>query len=279
MSLPNRVEAALDHLEALEKTFLKERSAAPNPLAGWTCHDPALNAVALALAHALDDDANRLGEPAYHNRHHVAETVTAMALLCAEARRLGLVSAELATLGVLAMLGHDLGHDGSLGLGGALEQRAAERVEALAATLPAADRAVLRAVIHATEAGRVPQNLARARASGAQPQDILAAIANEADVLASLLPELGWTLSHLLATEWCPWDAPRAALVTSFARRHSFLTAYATPTPAGCALGLHTSIARQLAALDPALDRLPHAEAMAIHRSRLASLSAPPAVP
>ncbi len=232
-------------------------------LTGWTCGDPILTEVARTIATALETDARQRGEPAYHNRHHVAEAVVAMEMLCRTACDLGLLERRLADLGVLAMLGHDLGHDGSLAVPGTLEQRAAAGVAALAAGLDASERAVLHHVILATDPTTVPVNLSRARCVDATPLDRLTALANEADVLASLLPVLGLTLAELLATEWRPHDPARAAGVVSFAGRSQFLGVYASPTPAGQCLGLQRCIGRQIAVITPDLDRLPRPEAVA----------------
>jgi hypothetical protein len=238
-------------------------------LAGWTSANPALTRVAEAIAAALDREARALPEPAYHNRHHMAEAVHAMALLCRTACDQRWLRPSLAELGVLAMIGHDLGHDGSLPSPGVLEARAAQSVEALAHRLPAAQRRTLTRIILATDPATVPANLARARDPAATGLDRLIALANEADVLASLLPDLGLTLSERLAEEWRPHDPGRADAACSFSGRRSFLTIYAAPSEAACQLGLQACIARQLQAITPELDAMPRPEAIARYRARL----------
>lgn len=227
---------------------------------------------------ALDEDAKRRPEPPYHSRHHIAETIHAMELLCKQAVEKDLITPDLAQLGVLAMVGHDLGHDGSLPDRGHIEVRAAIRVASLASDLGSISVGLLNRVILSTSPAMVRSNLARARAPGATQIDILCALANEADVLASLLPSLGWELAELLAAEWSAQDSTRAEAAKSFSGRHSFLQIYANPTPASAALGIDRMVARQIKAFTPdgprALDALRRTEAKAKYRNRLASLPA-----
>ena len=261
-------ESGLSTLRDLETRFQRDRQRPADVLAGWSSDDPALTRVARAIGQALDDHAGRVPEPAYHNRHHFAEAVVAMGTLCRIACAENLLSQRLADLGLLAMVGHDLGHDGSLALPGVLESRAAEAVLALAEALGPADREILAHVIRHTDATTVPSNLARARAPGATALDHLTALANEADVLASLLPGLGLELSELLAAEWQPHDAARAAAACSFGGRVQFLTVYASPTGPGRTLGLEGCIAGQLRAITPDMDLLPRAEAVSKYRKQ-----------
>jgi len=232
--------------------------------------------VAAGIVDILDRDAAIGHEPPYHSRHHVAESVVAMDLLCQQAIKLGLITPELAALGALAMVGHDLGHDGTLPDTTRLEEYAAAEVAKLAAGLGAAAVAVMTEVILATAPSRVTDNLARARSPQATPMDMLCAIANEADVLASLLPTLGWELGDLLAEEWSVHSPTRAALARSFIGRRTFLQLYARSTPVAASLGLTRVIARGIDAFAPdgpqALDQMPRAEAMARYNERLGAM-------
>ena len=209
--------------------------------------EPALAAAGQAMAAA----AAQPGLP-YHNRHHVAEAVLAMGWLGGVARRLGLLERRLAVLGVVAMAGHDLGHDGSPASGGRLEAQAAaaaDRVSA-AACVAASDRAVLRAVILGTDPEQVLGNIARA--DGLAPPgplgpqvDWLRALANEADVFASLLPELGWELADALTTEQAGQVSPSPS---SCAGRLAFLRRYHCFSPAAAELAVPSLHARMVSA-------------------------------
>ena len=209
--------------------------------------EPALVAAGRALAEAAEQPALP-----YHNRHHVAEAVLAMGWLVGTARSLGQLPGRLAALGVVAMTGHDLGHDGSPNSGGRLEAQAAARTEAAsaAAGVKEADRAVLRAVILATDPEQVGSNAARA--NGELPPgplgpavDRLCAMANEADVLASLLPELGWELADALAEEQGGHVSPSPS---SFAGRLAFLRRYHRFSTAAAHLDIPALQARMVGA-------------------------------
>jgi hypothetical protein len=213
---------------------------------------PDLRAAGEALAEAVTRQPSTL---AYHNPHHFAETVLVMGWLCAIGRREGRLDARQAGLGVIAMVGHDFGHDGSPPGGGRLEALAAEAsLAALAAhKLPPADQDILRAVILGTDPDRVRDNAARA--AGRLPPgplgaavDLLAALANEADVFASFLPDLGPRQSGLLALEWRAGGHAEAAGVLGFANRLAFLRLYESLTPMARELGVAELRARQFAA-------------------------------
>lgn len=263
---------ALYQIEAEFRSARAEPPRVPRP----EYLDAELGVVAERIIAALDADAAQRPELPYHSRYHVAETVKAMRLLCSEAVRMGSISPELAQLGVLAMIGHDLGHDGSLPDRGHLEVHAAIRVASLASDLGSVHVGLLNRVILSTAPAMVRSNLARARAPGAAPIDLLCALANEADVLASLLPNLGWELAELLAAEWSPHDSARAEQAKSFGGRLTFLQLYAAPTGPSTELGLDRMVARQIKAFTPdgprALDALRRTEARARYRNRLATL-------
>jgi hypothetical protein len=261
----------------LEQEFRAFRRRAPCILLPFTLK-AAHRAAAGRITAALEHEASTGIEPPYHSRYHVAESVLAMDLLSREAIRLRLIDEDLASLGILAMIGHDLGHDGTLPDTTRLEQYAAAEVAVLTTDLGPAACDILRRVILATAPAHVPHNLALSRAAHPAPLDTLCALANEADVLASLLPELGWDLGDLLAEEWRVHDAVRAAIARSFTGRQSFMLLYASPSPAACSLGLDRVIARGLDAFEPdgtvALDLLPRADAMDRYRSRLDAIPA-----
>ena len=178
-------------------------------------------------------------EPAYHDRHHQAEAALAMGWLTAAAREAGLISAAEAGLGTLAMIGHDLLHDGrEAGPPGRLERQSADATAALAgaAGLGAGELTALRRLIDGTEFARPPE------------PGILLALAREADVLGSLCPLLGWRLGEALAAERRADGDALAGRVASFAGRLGFLGVLPAPTPPGQALGLAQALADQIAA-------------------------------
>ncbi|MBR0657547.1 hypothetical protein [Plastoroseomonas arctica] len=221
-------------------------------------------------------------EPAYHDRHHQAEAALGMGWLTAAAREAGLITVDQAGLGTLAMIGHDLLHDGSeAGPPGRLERQSADEVAQLATAqgLAAADVAELHRLILGTEFARTPE-----------PGTLLA-LAREADLLGSLCPTLGWRLSQALAAERRADGDVQADRVASFSGRLGFLGVVPPPTPVGRMLGLAESRAAQIeaftraaadaglpaatpAAAAAALDTLPRDAARALYVSALAVLTA-----
>ncbi|MBR0652270.1 hypothetical protein GXW78_21620 [Roseomonas terrae] len=181
------------------------------------------------------------GEPAYHDRHHQAETILAMGWLAGLARQLGRMDAHEAATAVAAMAGHDLLHDGSVaGPRGVLEQRSADASAAIAAAegLDADGIAMIRRMIAATtwpwrdsEASDLPCRLAR-----------------EADLFASALPDLGPRLARRLLTELAAAGQQDAGMVASHASRLGLLRMLPTPSPPATLLGLDVTRHDQLEA-------------------------------
>lgn len=134
------------------------------------------------VAHAASFGPGR--EPAYHDQRHQAEATVAMGWLCAKARDLGQLTSEMAAIGVLAMAGHDLLHDGTWPGAGVLEARSAGFAVTLGAQagLDAETLATIHRVILATDPFR-PKAVRDA-------DDLLCRLAQEADVFGSLTPGL-----------------------------------------------------------------------------------------
>ncbi len=232
----------------------------------------------LAVLDAADQLAQRDAEPAYHNRRHVAETMLAMGWLCALARADGSITQDEAVLGVVAMAGHDFGHDGTRSDDGSLEAKAAAATCTIASSvgLGAPACATLERLILATIPDGSPQS-----ADCAEAHDPLVRLVREADVLASLLPRLGWQLGVLLRREWRRAGEPDADDVASFAGRHAFLSSRGQHSPAATRLGLAALTSRQCVAFEvfaeglggaagaAALDRMNRAEALRQYRVAL----------
>jgi len=217
-------------------------------------------------------------EPAYHDQYHQAEATVAMGWLCGRARQLGLLAAETAVAGVLAMAGHDLQHDGSWPSPGVLEARSAELTVALAAQagLDAATLAVIRRVILATDPLRPQAEL--------DADDLICRLAEEADVFGSLTPELGWQLSSALAREVHAAGHRLNPSVASFTGHLALLRRQRPATQAGQGFGLADAVADQIAAMAAfgngsaeqgaaGLDAMPPARARANYLAALARVA------
>ena len=194
-------------LDAIEADWESRRSRAAD-LSGaavWALEQFAASPPLLEAAAALAEQAEEhsCDEPPYHDRHHFVEATLAMASLCRIACDDGMLSTEDAALGVLAMIGHDLGHDGSMTGGGILERRAWALMHPCltACGIGPADCATVEAVVLATDPALTARNAAALNAQPS-PHNLLCAFSNEADVFGSMLPSLGQRLSVLIAAEW-----------------------------------------------------------------------------
>jgi hypothetical protein len=253
-------------IEAIERAFNARRRTPPDlpgafdtafaPLAPTLPPDPAA-AMARAgrgIAAAMDHAAAATREPPYHNRHHAAEATLAMSCLCRAALAAGLITPLEAAIGVVAMVGHDMDHDGSTIGGGVLEARSWRGVRPIAAAeLDPAALERLGDIILATDPAQVAQNAACLRGeqpSGAIPrgQIVLRVLANEADICASLLPRLGPSLSLLLAEEWRPSGSAALLQETTAAGRADFLRSYPPLSAPATVIGLEAARVRCLQA-------------------------------
>ena len=213
----------------------------------------ALRRAGVALAAEIRINPGRTAVLPCHNHHHFAEAVLAMGALCATARKLGLISTAEAALGIVAMVGHDIDHDGVALVPGALEAHSAARTAAICRDVGVgeADCALISDIIIGTSPALVSENAGRA--SGQLPAgrfgpvgDRLCAMANEADVFASLLPVSGIGFGWALAEEMRQAGHPAAETIGTFRGRLSFLRLYAAFSPAATALGLPGIVQAQL---------------------------------
>jgi hypothetical protein len=273
-----------------EARLLARRAAAPDLLgaaaealrdACGAAAPPGIIAAAERIAMAVEAHGASFppgAEPAYHDRHHQAEATLAMGWLAAEARAAGLIDAPAAALCVLAMLGHDLLHDGDARAApGSLEARSAEAALALLPDLPAAHRAEIRRLILLTDL----------HAAAPRTDDAAGRLVREADLFGSLTPCLGWRLSHALALEETRSGQPDAARIATYAGRLTLLRSLPEPTPASAVLGLHAACTVQHGALAratgaptaeagaAALDRMPAEAARRCYVAAMAALGMP----
>lgn len=156
--------------------------------------------------------AHRRGqEPNYHNRLHMADTLVCLTLLL-KAQRIvqGQSSAKARRhewLALLAMLAHDLLHDGSVNQYPAqLESRSAQALQPLMQRhgMSAADQQVVQHLILKTDPPCVRQAHAQVadRPFVVEDVDCLAVLVEEADILASTLAVTAMDLTRSLSKEW-----------------------------------------------------------------------------
>lgn len=194
-------------------------------------------------------------EPAYHNRLHIADTLVCMTYLIKACRSLGIVGADHAPTGALAlaiMAGHDFLHPGgSNATPSEFEARAVADLQPLmqSAGLHPVDRDTLSHCILATDPTRVKAFHVdiRMRTFDLEERDCLAVLVQEADILASTLPKTQEGLTQALSREWAPTQPTAAERLLLPQNRLLFLEHAALfSSPAALMLGLDKVKGRQM---------------------------------
>lgn len=188
-------------------------------------------------------------EPAYHNRLHIADTLVCMSYLLQTSAALKVPGARqpgVAAMALGIMSGHDFLHPGgSNAQPGEFEARAVQDLQAsmTEAGLTAAERQTLEYCIMATDPARVKGCHLQVRSQtfdlGQAP--CLAVLVQEADILASTLPQTSWGLTQSLSREWAPKQPDAADKLLLPQHRLLFLEHAALfSSPAALALGMDT---------------------------------------
>jgi len=244
-------------------------SGASTPL-GATRRYRDLRASAYAMADAVETFHAAMAEKAcearYHNRLHFADCMFSLCALLKAAQGDSLPSCERSgeqeMLMLLVMLAHDFEHDGRV-------NRAPMEMEKLSADaalrllqgrgLDDQDLAILARIIRHTDPAMVPANHREVLGRGFSLDDPhwLQVLANEADILASSLPQFGPSLAEALAQEWRDAHPAMAEGVVSDRGRLYFLEQVALfSSPASHALGLASVRQQQIDAIRASLGAL-----------------------
>lgn len=203
-------------------------------------------------------------EPAYHNRLHIADTLVCMTYLLKASCYLKVPGAshpQVAALALAIMAGHDFLHPGgSNGHPGEFESRAVQDLQPLmlATGVAEADRQSLAHCIMATDPSRVKSfHLAvREQSFDLRQRDCLAVLVQEADILASTLPQTQQQLTQALSREWAPTQPLAAGQLLLPKNRLLFLEHAALfSSPAAQLLGLDEVKVRQVAQIERQLRR------------------------
>jgi hypothetical protein len=222
----------------------------------------ALQSWALEVVRQVEHDGRQQSalsrEPAYHNRLHISDTLVCMTHLLLSVRALGLpggndVHAQSLCLAVMA--GHDFLHPGgSNAFPAQFERLALQALTPLMqqAQLHDADRDAVTQIILMTDPLCVKSSH---QAVAQRPFDLrdiawTTVLVQEADILASTLPETQESLTLSLSREWAPSNPEAAAHLLRSSSRVAFLEHAALfSSPAARYLGLEQVKARQLSAL------------------------------
>lgn len=196
--------------------------------------------------------------PPYHNRDHAGESMLAAeALVMAQFRDPHDRMLQGMRL-LVAMLGHDVGHPGSapgVGEPGALERASAMIVQDCMAAYDSREKSVERDLLHGiiegTEFGDGPdRNWANHQAFPERTLYTLQVLANDADILASVLPQVGMQRAQLLAQEWRQAGAPAGDVVGTWPGRLGFLQAVQVRSEAATRMGVPALQAAEIRALE-----------------------------
>ena len=153
-------------------------------------------------------------ELAYHNRIHISETLTALSYFLMVDRQL---SHKDRMICLIAMAGHDYAHQGNFF--NALEKSQEEITAQLIglnylAGIPVVDKNIIHSLILGTEHGKIRPNHESFRTTPSDNLLLSQVLINEADIAASLLPDLSFELTKKILNERGQQD-PSDALVES----------------------------------------------------------------
>jgi hypothetical protein len=205
-------------------------------------------------------------EPAYHNRLHIADTLVCLTFLLKASRHLAVPGADDASRAALAlaiMAGHDFLHPGGLNSKPVeFETRAVRDLQPLMAqaNLDDRDKEDLEQCILATEPSRVKSFH---QAVSQRPFDLkvtgcLAVLVQEADILASTLPQTQENLTQALSKEWSSTQPEAAGKLLLPQNRLLFLEHAALfSSPASLLLGLNKVKVKQMKAIQSRLAMAP----------------------
>jgi hypothetical protein len=212
----------------------------------------AVASCALEVAQWLEHEGSHLQqrgqEPSYHNRLHMADVLVCMTLLLKAQRSVqGVRSAQGRLhewLGLLAVLAHDLLHDGSINQYPAqLESRSVEALQPLMQRhgMTEHDQRVVKHLILKTDPLCVRQTHAHVadRHFTVEDVDCLAVLVEEADILGSTLTVTAHDLTQSLAREWELFNPSMASALQTRSGRLRFLQGGALfSSPASAWMGI-----------------------------------------
>jgi hypothetical protein len=222
-----------------------------------------LIAAGLAISNFVEHSCKKMAknnrEPQYHSRLHTAIVIESITTLLLEQRKIeNLKSKALRYQDVLllvAMAAHDAGHNGTRNSHTCqLESRSFRLIRPLLNTAKCNEKDIyaIERIIWSTDP-TLYEKLHRGAASTDFDLNYpvcQAIIAQEADILASSLPQFEKSLTEDLATEWRKVDPISAEGLLSPGGRKYFLTHYAKfSSPAARSLGLPEIIDKQLSNL------------------------------
>jgi hypothetical protein len=201
-------------------------------------------------------------EPAYHNRLHIADTLVCMTYLLKTSAALNVPGAHEPAVMAMAlsiMAGHDYLHPGgSNAQPGEFEARAVEDLQPMMAEagLSLVERQTVADAIMATDPVRVKgiHLLVRNQPYDLRQANCLIVLLQEADIMASTLPQTAPGLSQSLSVEWSA-HKPKAAQELLLPQNRLMFLEHAAlfSSPAASRLGLDAVKLRQVKSIERGL--------------------------
>ena len=198
-------------------------------------------------------------EPHYHNRLHVADTLVSLTTLLLLQRQCSCDSRSSPShtewVAMLTMLSHDLLHDGTINkFSSEIEARSVYYLEPYLQEhrVDQSDQLIIKELILLTDPIMVQKchDKIRNRVFSILDIDCLAVLIQEADILASTLPDIGSKLAEKLSNEWAKINYQGAHALTTVIGRVEFLHKTALfSSPASNLLEINTLKCEQLLAL------------------------------
>lgn len=244
--LPKVVQACLDQL-GLQSPPKKTRFQAIH-----RC----LQSLSALMEHEGQALAQKNQEPPYHNRLHTADTLVALTTLLLRSRSLVAKPtndpSEFERLGLLAMLGHDFRHPGQVNrFAQDIESTSVAQLRPLmtACGVTASDQQHVAELILFTDPLQAPplhQKWRGQKNFDVRQLECMAILLEEADILASCLPQSGPELGENLKQEWLRIHLAAADTVATSEGRCGFLQAALFSSPASLDLAIPRIVAQQV---------------------------------
>lgn len=210
------------------------------------------------LSHLMEQEGSQLAtnrqEPPYHNRLHTADTLVALTTLLLRSRKLDASRPkppfEWEWMGLLAMLGHDFRHPGQI-------NRFPQQIESVTVSnlrpymtqcgVNASDQQYVAELILFTDPLQAPALHRKWRSSSFDLRQLecMAILLEEADILASCLPNTGPALGESLKQEWQKAEFAAASTVATPAGRQVFLRNALFSSPASLDLAIPQKVSQQ----------------------------------
>ena len=199
-------------------------------------------------------------EPAYHSRLHIADTIVGLTALLLAQRSFNELDLRkqlhLEMTAMVAMLGHDLLHDGSVNTyPEELERKSIDFLRPYLNEHGIAKRdiKIIDQLILMTDPMSVPEHhqLARQSIFDVKNVDCLGLLVQEADILASCVNGIAKVRTMLLAKEWRHQYPSRSSHLLTSEGRLKFLTSFAQfSSPASRIMGIPAMVQKEIKSLE-----------------------------